>query len=116
VLRRVQREPEERPRRLVVGSLTLDCRTYEASTRDRTVVLTPVEFELLYHLMSHPGEVFSSERLLREVWNYPPGTGDPALVRMHIRNLRAKLEPSTKHPIYIRTISRHGYSVRPDEE
>jgi DNA-binding response OmpR family regulator len=62
-------------------------------------------------LMEHAGEVISTERLLREVWEYPPGTGDPNLVRAHIKNLRSKIEPTPTNPTYIRTISRHGYVV-----
>jgi DNA-binding response OmpR family regulator len=78
-------------------------------------VLTPVEFDLLSYLMAHPGEIFSSESLLHDVWGYPLGTGDPALVRMHIRNLRAKIEPdAADKPLYIRTVVRRGYTVRAD--
>lgn len=100
---------------LVVGALRLDCRTFEVSTSERTALLTPIEFELLSHLMRHSGQVFSSERLLQEVWDYPPGTGDPALVRMHVRNLRSKIEPlGVESPVFIRTVSRRGYTVRTD--
>jgi DNA-binding response OmpR family regulator len=100
---------------LAVGELLLNRRTFEASIGERTVTLTPVEFDLLSHLMEYPGEIFSSERLLHEVWGYPEGTGDPALVRMHIRNLRAKIEPEeSEKPTYIRTIIRRGYTVRAD--
>jgi two-component system response regulator RpaA len=115
ILRRCQPPPlEPSTDILAVGSLSLNCRSFEASVNEQTVLLTPIEFELLHHLMSHPGEVFSSERLLQEVWNYPPGTGDPALVRMHIKNLRDKLEPDARKPILICTVSRHGYTVRPE--
>jgi len=48
---------------------------------------------------------------LQEVWEYPPGTGDPNLVRAHIKNIRSKIEPSPNDPTYIRTISRHGYII-----
>lgn len=114
ILRRCQPPPAEPSANLLtVGQLSLDCRSFEATINERSVLLTPTEFELLHHLMSHPGEVFSSERLLQEVWNYPPGTGDPALVRMHIKNLRSKLEPDACQPTLIRTVSRHGYTVRP---
>ncbi|MBN1584316.1 MAG: response regulator transcription factor [Anaerolineae bacterium] len=99
---------------LAVGNLQLNRQTFEVTTPDHTVLLTPIEFEVLFHLMKHEGEVFSSDRLLEEIWAYPPGTGDPALVRMHIRNLRAKIEPeNAPDPVYIRTVSRHGYTVRP---
>ncbi len=44
----------------------------ESSIRD-------VQFDLLYHLMSHPGQVFSPLRLLHEVWDYPSDAGSPDL-------------------------------------
>ena len=102
--------------RLVVGPLCLDCRTFEVTVEGKTVLLTPVEFDLLHYLMSHAGEVISAERLLQEVWGYPPGTGSPDLVRVHIRNLRRKIEPSPSNPIYIRNVPRHGYIIRPLSE
>jgi two-component system response regulator RpaA len=104
--------PTEAPRiPLEVGPLSLDPRTFELSVEDKVLLLTPVEFELLYYLMSHAGEVISTETLLQEVWEYPPGTGDPNLVRAHIKNLRAKIEPLPDNPIYIKTVSRHGYLI-----
>jgi len=114
ILRRVQGPSERRPLAdvLKVGDLTLDSKAFEVETPDRKVLLTPIEFELLYHFMTHPGEVFSTHRLLQEVWDYPSETGSPDLVRMHIRNLRAKIEPNPKNPTYIVTVSRHGYCLR----
>ncbi len=96
---------------LEVGSLSLDPRTFKLNVEDKALLLTPVEFELLYYLMKQAGEVISTERLLQEVWGYPPGTGDPNLVRAHIKNIRAKIESSPNNPIYIKTVSRHGYTV-----
>ena len=74
-------------------------------------MLTPVEFELIYHLMTHAGEIFSSDRLLQEVWDYPSDTGSPDLVRMHIRNLRQKIEVDPKNPKVIITVPRRGYTI-----
>jgi len=108
--------PVEAPARLNVGSLCLNAQTFEVSLPDKTVRLTPVEFELLYFLMSHPGQVFTAEQLLREVWQYPPATGSPELVRVHIKNLRGKIEPDPKHPSYLRTIGRFGYTIRAEED
>jgi len=54
----------------------------------------------MQHLMKHPGVVFTSERLLKEVWGYPAGAGSTDLVRAHIRNIRAKVEPDPADPIY----------------
>jgi DNA-binding response OmpR family regulator len=113
VLRRFQRGPvEERPDELVVGSLRLNSRTFEVTTSGRSgILLTPTEFDLLYHLMSNAGQVFSSDRLLQEVWDFPYDTGSTDLVRAHIKNLREKIEPNPREPTYLRTIPRHGYMV-----
>lgn len=113
LLRRTQ---PESPARLTLGHLHLDCRTYELEVDGKTRLLTPMEFELLFYMMSHAGEVLSAERLLQEVWGYPSGVGSPDLVRVHIRNLRTKIEPSPSDPIYIQTVSRHGYVIRGNEQ
>ena len=104
--------PSEAPKApMEVGSLSLDPRTFKLNVDGHVLLLTPVEFELLYYLMKHAGEVISTEKLLQEVWEYPPGTGDPNLVRAHVKNIRAKIEPVPETPVFIRTISRHGYVV-----
>ncbi|GAB4409610.1 MAG: response regulator [Anaerolineales bacterium] len=110
LLRRIRRAPEEADV-LRVGRLALNLNTFTLEAGDRQVLLTPVEFQLMQHLMKHPGVVFTSERLLKEVWGYPAGAGSTDLVRAHIRNIRAKIEPDPAEPIYIRTVSRHGYMV-----
>jgi len=73
--------------------------------------LTPVEFELVHFLMRHPGHVYSADDLLQEVWGYPPGTGMPDLVRVHIKNLRDKIELAPRDPKYIRNVLRRGYMI-----
>lgn len=116
ILRRTLPEGvEEDQETISVGPLVLNCQNYQISDGQRSVLLTPVEFDLVYHLMTHPGQIFSGERLLREVWNYPSDTGSPDLVRMHIRNIRLKIEPNVRKPIYITTVPRHGYTIAIDE-
>jgi DNA-binding response OmpR family regulator len=112
ILRRAEVElPVVKASPIKIGMLTLDCQAYEVDTGDKKVLLTPIEFCLLYHLMTHPDDIFSSERLLHEVWDYPSDTGSPDLVRMHIRNLRHKIEPDSRNPRFILTVSRHGYTI-----
>ena len=113
LLRRTQ---PESPARLTLGNLILDCRTYELEVDGKIKLLTPMEFELLFYMMSHPGEVISSDKLLQDVWEYPPGVGSPDLVRVHIRNLRMKVESTPSNPVYIKTISRHGYVIHGNEQ
>jgi len=112
VLRRAQ--PHAAVDELQVGGLTLNMRSREASSRANTAVLTPTEFSLLEYMMHRPSEVLPTHRLLEEVWEYPPGVGDPALVRMHIRNLREKLEENPSQPELILTIGRQGYVIQED--
>jgi DNA-binding response OmpR family regulator len=97
--------------RIEVGELVLDCNSYEITAPDRVVLLTPVEFELVHFLMRHPGHVYSADDLLQEVWGYPPGTGMPDLVRVHIKNLRDKIELAPRDPKYIRNVLRRGYMI-----
>jgi len=112
ILRRTQREEEvSPPSQLEAGEYSLDTRSYEIRGPQGSTGLTPVQFDLLYHLMSHPNEVFSPERLLQEVWDYPHDTGSPDLVRVHIKNLRSKIELNPTEPKFIRTIKGHGYTV-----
>ena len=101
---------------LVIGPLYLDPTTIEVKLEGRPVSVTPVEFELVYYLGKNAGKVVSSDQLLQKVWGYPPGSRNTALVRMHIMNLRAKIEPDPRHPQYIKTITRHGYVLSVDRD
>ena len=92
------------------GDVILDTRSFKVTTPSGTSLLTNVQFDLLYHLMSNSGQVFTSQQLLQDVWDYPRDTGSPELVRAHIKNLRDKIEPEPRQPIYIRTIQGHGYT------
>lgn len=112
ILRRAsQLEPKPLTPALKVKDLTLDRNSYQVTTSKKQVKLTPVEFDLLYHLMMHPNEVFTSDRLLQEVWDYPSESGSPDLVRMHIKNLRNKIEADPSNPEFIITIPRRGYTI-----
>lgn len=110
LLRRVP-HAEVQHDRISVGALTLDRTSCMVYVKNRAIQLTPSEFNLLNYLMSHPGKIFSSEDLLREVWNYYPGTGDPAIVRMQIMKLRHKIEQDPSQPSYLQTVYRHGYRL-----
>ena len=110
VLRRGR--PHEKVDLLQIGGISLDLRSRDASAGERSATLTPTEFALLEYLMRRPGEILPSHRLLEDVWNYPPRVGDVALVRMHIRNLREKLEENPGEPRLIVTVGRQGYRIR----
>ncbi|MGQ0602591.1 MAG: response regulator transcription factor [Anaerolineales bacterium] len=99
---------------LTIGAYTLDVHTYKAFTPRGEVQLTPVQYDLLYHLMSHAGQIFSPLRLLQEVWDYPSDAGSPDLVRVHVKNLRERIEADPRSPNFIRTVPGHGYTIAPE--
>lgn len=108
MMRRIHHAEAEQDR-ISVGCLTLDRSACTIYVKNRAIQLTPSEFNLLNHLMSNPGRIFSSEELLRNVWNYHPGTGDPAIVRMQVMKLRNKIEQNPSDPNFLQTVYRHGY-------
>ena len=99
---------------LVVGSLTLYLNLPQVTVGEKTVQLTPTEFALLHYLMLHPDRALSSATLLRDVWGYRSEEAASSVVRWHVKNLRAKIEPDPAHPVYICTLPHHGYMLRSD--
>lgn len=86
--------------------------TQTVVVNQREVILTQVEFELLNHLCRKPNQLHRTQDLLTEVWQYPHGSGDAALVRNHVRNLRRKIEDDPERPAIIQSRHGRGYSVR----
>lgn len=93
-----------------LADLRLDSDTYRVFVGDDCIQLTSTEHRLLRYLMEHPNQALSPSHLLQAVWEYPPNTGDPDLVRAHVRNLRAKIEKNATRK-YIRTIHGVGYMI-----
>lgn len=100
------------PDTIRIRDLLLNTKTYSVASPRGEVALTPVQFDLLYFLMSHPDEVFSPMKLLHDVWDYPFDAGSPDLVRVHIKNLREKVEVNPSTPEYIVTVPGHGYCIK----
>ncbi|MBI5669047.1 MAG: response regulator transcription factor [Chloroflexi bacterium] len=90
--------------------LKLDSDTYQVFVKGYKIQLTSTEHRLLRYLMENPNRALSPGHLLQAVWEYPPNTGDPDLVRAHVRNLRAKIEKNSDRK-YIRTIHGVGYMI-----
>ena len=91
---------------LRAGPLELDLNRRRACIDGRPADLSDREFRLLYHLIAHPGEVMSRERLLSEVWGYSfdPGSN---VVDVCVRRLRKKLGPTS----VIETVRHTGYRL-----
>jgi two-component system response regulator MtrA len=92
-------------------TLHLEPDSHSILVNNRRVSLTPTEFNLLEFLCSHRDEQFTTASILENLWHYPAGSGDTALVRNHIRNLRRKIEIDPDRPAIIVSLHRRGYTV-----
>lgn len=96
------------PKKLKISDLEIDQDSH-ALTRDGIIIeLTPTEFSLLLTLAAQPGRVFSRLQLL-EAAQGVAYEGYERTIDAHIKNLRAKIEPDSKKPIYIETVFGVGY-------
>ena len=89
-----------------VGAVSMDTTRRRVWVGDEPVDLTATEFDLLAHLVSEPGRVFSRDQLLAEVWGYASVVGSRT-VDVHVAQLRAKLGDDSP----IRTVRGVGYSA-----
>ncbi len=113
VLRRSQKdngEPQEKS--LEYGDIHLEPQTRTVTLKGEPVTLTVKEFDLLWHLMRHPRQVFSRDQLLESVWGLSEYI-DPGTVTVHIRRLREKIEKDPSNPKYLQTVWGVGYKFEP---
>jgi len=107
VLRRAEKQASGQEI-LRIGAIELDWAGRSTTVNGQVVVLTPSEFSLLGTLMASPGRVFSRLELLDRM----QGTayeGYERTIDVHVRNLRAKIEPDASNPQYIETVYGVGY-------
>ena len=83
--------------------LRIDLKSYEVTVNGRNVNLSPTEFKLLRFLSQNPGRVYSRDQILDQVWG-DESYVEPRTVDVHIRRLRAQIEPDESSPDYIVTV------------
>jgi len=93
------------------GELDIVAARREVRIAGRVLDFTALEFDLLLHFASHPGQVFSRAQLLDAVWGYAH-EGYEHTVTTHINRLRAKVEHDPLQPRYILTVRGAGYKFR----
>jgi two-component system KDP operon response regulator KdpE len=92
-----------------IGDLRID-RLGRCAFRDgRQIDLTPTEFNLLTYLAQNADHATSSKKILQAVWG--PDYGDTQTLRVHVANLRKKIEPDPAAPRYILTEPGLGYCL-----
>jgi two-component system, OmpR family, KDP operon response regulator KdpE len=94
------------------GDFRIDLEARNVTVRGQEVHLSPKEFELLVHLIRHPGKVLTHRALLSAIWggNYVEQT---EYLRVFIRHLRKKIEPNPAKPRHILTEPWIGYRFDP---
>ncbi|MGV3022877.1 response regulator YycF [Streptococcus suis] len=99
---------------LVIGDLVILPDAFAAKKHGKELELTHREFELLYHLAQHIGQVMTREHLLETVWGYDY-FGDVRTVDVTVRRLREKIEDIPSRPEYILTRRGVGYFIKAND-
>ncbi|KMY46221.1 PhoP family transcriptional regulator [Bacillus sp. FJAT-27916] len=110
-----QQDEQEETNEITVGNLVIHPDSYMVSKRGETIELTHREFELLFYLAKHIGQVMTREHLLQTVWGYDY-YGDVRTVDVTVRRLREKIEDNPSHPAWIVTRRGVGYYLRHPEQ
>jgi two-component system response regulator VanR len=93
-----------------INGLVINRATHGCTLYDEPLVLTPIEFSILWLLCERRGQVISAEELFETVW------GEKYLdrnntVMVHIRRLREKMHEPSRDPRFIKTVWGVGYKI-----
>ena len=103
--------PEPQRQELLFGSLRIDLVRRMVSRDGVEVHLTPIEYKLLTLLARHAGKVLTHRQILKEVWG-PGALEQPHYVRVHMAELRKKVERDPARPEWLLTEPAVGYRMR----
>ena len=98
---------------IVIRGLVLDTESKSVMVDGEAVRLTPLEYKILELLCRHPGRVFSTEEIYRQVWN-DDIVSDNAIA-VHVRHIREKIEINPKEPRYLKVVWGVGYKIERSE-
>ena len=102
-----------RETQIVIRGLVLDTESKSVTVDGEAVRLTPLEYKILELLCRHPGKVFSTEEIYRQVWN-DDIVSDNAIA-VHVRHIREKIEINPKEPRYLKVVWGVGYKIERSE-
>ena len=98
---------------IVIRGLVLDTESKSVTVDGEAVRLTPLEYKILELLCRHPGRVFSTEEIYRQVWNDDIGSDNA--IAVHVRHIREKIEINPKEPRYLKVVWGVGYKIERSE-
>jgi DNA-binding response OmpR family regulator len=90
--------------------LVIDLERRRVQRGDRRISLTPTEFELLRHLASRPGRVYTRAELLELLRDYEALDQDEKTINVHVSHLRDKIEDDPSTPRFVQTVRGVGYA------
>ncbi len=93
---------------IIFPNLVINMTNYVVTCDGTDMELPPKEIELLFHLASHPNQVFTREQLLEQVWGFDY-FGDSRTVDVHVKRLREKIQGDSDHNWQIKTVWGVGY-------
>ena len=95
---------------LNLGGISVNDLTKTVTVDGQAVSLTPTEYSILRLLMTHPGQVYSTQALYEAVWQ-ETAIGSEGAVAVHIRHLREKIEINPSEPRYLKVVWGQGYKM-----
>ena len=93
-----------------LGDLHINRDMHSVVVRGKDIELRPREFDLLTHLASNPGRVYTRDQLLQDVWGFEY-VGETRTVDVHVRWLRLKIEEDPARPALLTTVRGVGYRL-----
>lgn len=114
VLRRTANEPETGLQSFNHAHLELDFIHRSVKVSGQEVHLTPKEYDLLSYMIRNRNRVLTHRQILSKVWG-AEYADDPHTLRVHVANLRTKIEQDPARPFFIQTETRIGYRFRVDD-
>lgn len=107
ILRRSDKRTDRKPI-ITAGDLTIDIEKHQVTKNNKTIGLTPIEFQLLQSLAESPGRVYSRSQLLSKLQD-DAYEGYERTIDSHIKNIRKKIEVDSDQPKFIITVYGVGY-------
>ena len=103
------------PEPVRLGAVTVDLAGHRLLREGNDLAVKPKAFELLAFLVRNPGQVFSRDQLLQEVWGYDYA-GETRTVDVHVHWLRSAIEEDASKPRHLQTVRGVGYVLRLPKE
>jgi phosphate regulon transcriptional regulator PhoB len=99
---------DDSQRTIAVGKLLIDPAAYRVAREGKPLMLSTLEFRLLYYLAARPNRVFTRDQLLDAVWGTERFV-TPRSVDVYVRRLREKIEADPENPAHLKTVRGAGY-------